>query len=62
MDNIEVIMLVSYFQFSSNSEVSLSNYRGDNSFQYDKYTTHVLGEPNINVNNTQDQTLFLFNK
>ena len=60
VDDIETIMTVSYFQFASNSEVSLSNYSSDNSPLYDIYKTHVLGEPNSNVTNTQEQQAFLF--
>ncbi len=60
INDIEIIMTVSYFQLSSDSEVSLSNYSDDGSPLYDIYRTHVLGEPISNVTNTQEQQAFLF--
>lgn len=60
INDIEIIMTVSYFQLSSDSEVSLSNYSDDGSPLYDIYQTHVLGEPISNVTNTQEQQAFLF--
>lgn len=60
INDIEIIMTVSYFQLSSDSEVSLSNYSDDGSPLYDIYRTHILGEPISNVTNTQEQQAFLF--
>lgn len=60
IDNINVVRTVSYFQTSSNSEVSLNNYSSYNSSEYDIYNTHVLGSPNSKVSDTQEQQAFLF--
>lgn len=57
---IETIMTVSYYQSSSNSEVSLSNYSTDGDFSYDKLDTHIIGESSIEVDNIEQQREFLF--
>ncbi len=62
LDDIDIIMTINYYQTASESEVSLSNYSSDGSPQYDRYTTHVLGELESDVSSTQEQQLFLFNK
>lgn len=59
-NNVETIMLVSYHQDSSNSEVSLSNYSDNNSSRYDVLNTHVIGESSVEVKTLDEQRTFLF--
>ena len=59
-NDIETIMLVSYHQDSSNSEVSLSNYSDNNSSRYDILNTHVIGESSVEVKTLDEQRNFLF--
>lgn len=61
INNVETIMIVSYYQASTNSEVSLSNFSSDGSRQYDTYDTHVLGESSVEVSGPDEQQRFLFN-
>lgn len=61
VDNIDMIMTVSFYHAASNSEVSLSNYSSDGSSIYDIYNTHVIGEQTKKVNGTDAQRDFLFN-
>lgn len=54
------IMIVSYFQAATRTEVSLSNYSTDGSYSYDQLKTHVLGESNQNIDSVEAQRFFLF--
>jgi len=62
INDIDMIMIVSFYHASTNSEVSLSNYSPDGSASYDTYTTHVIGEKPQDVNGTDQQRNFLFKK
>lgn len=55
------IMTISFYQSSTNSEISLSNYSTDGSATYDTYSTHVIGEQENQVSSTIEQQSFLFN-
>lgn len=56
----QLIMVVSYYQASSNSEVSLYNYSSDGSTAYDKFYTHIIGEQQKQVYGVSKQREFLF--
>lgn len=58
---VNLIMMVNYYQDSTNSEVTLSNYSFDGSPQYDQFTTHIIGENQIHVDSSEEQQNFLFN-
>lgn len=60
VENIEIMMIVSYYQGSSNSEVSMSNYSTGRNRAYDKFQTHVIGEQSNDVEGINDQREFLF--
>ena len=60
VNGIEIIMSVSYYHDSTNSEVSLSNYSTDGSPKYDTFSTHVLGESETKVYDLEEQKNFLF--
>lgn len=60
VNGVETIMIVSYYQNTTNSEVSLANYSTDGSPAYDSFSTHVIGEPEIEVTGTDEQRIFLF--
>lgn len=60
INGVETIMIVSFYQASSNSEVSLDNYSSDGSRQYDRLSTHVIGESEMNVKSVDQQRQFLF--
>lgn len=62
IDDVQIIMTVSYYHAETDSEVSLSNYSSDGSPRYDTFTTHILGESEIEVSNTDEQRDFLFKK
>lgn len=61
INGIETIMTVSFYQSSSESEVSLSNYSTDGSVKYDTYNTHIIGGSENTVNTVDEQKKFLFN-
>lgn len=56
-DGVEVILTLTYFQVSSNSEVSFDNY---GSPEYDSYFTHVIGSDEESVSDVETQIKFLF--
>lgn len=58
--NLQILCTVSYFQDASNSEVALSNFSSYGEAQYDKYTTHVIGELDNEVLGVDEQREFLF--
>lgn len=60
IDDIEIIMSVSYYQGATTTEVSMSNYSTDGSPAYDTFSTHVIGEQANKVDGTDEQRLFLF--
>lgn len=60
VNGTETIMSVSYYQDSTNSEVSLSNYSTDGSSKYDSFSIHVIGEPEKEVAGPDEQKEFLF--
>lgn len=60
VNGVETIMIVSYYQSSTNTEVSLANYSTDGSPAYDSFSTHVIGESEIEVTGTDEQKIFLF--
>ena len=60
LNGIESITDVTYYQNSSNSEVSFSNYSPDRSPVYDIYQTHIIGESHEDVNGIEEQESFLF--
>jgi len=62
VNNIEMIMSVSYFSASANTEVSLSNYSADCSPKYDKFQIHTLGEQPNEAKNPSEQRNFLFDR
>lgn len=59
-NGVETIMTVSYFQKSSNSETSMSNYSTDGNPAYDKFSTHILGASEVEVNGIDEQKSFLY--
>lgn len=59
-NGLDVIMTVSYYLKSNNREVSLENYSSDNSFEYDKLTTHKIGKNQKEVSSIKKQRAFLF--
>lgn len=59
-DGTFTIILVSFYQASSNSEVSLSNYSLSSSPEYDTYETHIIGNDPIEVSGVDKQQEFLF--
>lgn len=61
VNNMETIVSISYYQISSNSEVILNNYSPDGSPKYDEFTTHIIGESSVKVNDPEEQQDFLFN-
>lgn len=60
VNGVESIMIVSYYQSATNTEVSLANYSSGGSPAYDNFSTHVIGEPEIKVTGTDEQKVFLF--
>ena len=58
--NFYTIMTVSYYQASSNSEVSLSNYSPYGDHKYDTLNTHKIGNSVEEVATVDEQRLFLF--
>lgn len=60
INGINMITIVSFYQASSNSEVSLSNYSSDGSALYDTYDIHIIGDQLKDVNGIDDQRNFLF--
>lgn len=60
INGIETIMTVSFYQASSNSEVSLSNYSSDGSSEYDEFSAHIIGESKTKVKSVDQQRKFLF--
>ena len=60
INDMDYIMTVNFYQSSTNSEVSLSNYSADGSASYDQYTTHIIGESSKTVKNVDQQRDFLF--
>lgn len=61
LDGLDVINLITYYQASSNSEVSQKEYTGTELFKYEILTTHVIGEEEKEVDNIKQQKAFLFN-
>lgn len=61
LDGLDVINLITYYQVSSNSEVSQKEYTGTELFKYEILTTHVIGEEEKEVDNIKQQKAFLFN-
>lgn len=61
-DGVYTVILVSYYQASSNSEVSLSNYSAYSSPENDTFKTHRIGESDVVVKGTDEQQEFLFKK
>ena len=57
----EIIMIVSFHQEESNTEVSVSNYSTDSSASYDTFSTQVIGEAKNEVSSIDEQQDFLFN-
>lgn len=62
INDVQTIMIVSYYRAETGSEVSMDNYSFDGSPLYDNFTTHILGESNIEVSSTDEQRNFLFKK
>ncbi len=60
VEEIELMMTVSYYQASTDSEVSMSNYSTERSPIYDKFQTHVIGEQPNDVEGVKEQREFLF--
>lgn len=60
IEDIELMMIVSYYQASTDSEVSMSNYSTERSPAYDKFQTHVIGEQENDVEGIKEQREFLF--
>lgn len=60
INDIEVIIIVSYYRDATTSEVSMSNFSSDGSPAYDTFSTHVIGEQSNEVDGTAEQRLFLF--
>lgn len=58
--DVQHISIVSYFQSTSNSEVSLSNLSTYGDIEYDKYFVHVIGKQEEQVSGVDDQREFLF--
>lgn len=61
VNDIEIIRVVNFYQASTNLEVSMQNYSTHDSPLYDKYTIHIVGEYNKEVNGIDEQREFLFN-
>ena len=59
-NNVYAIVTLSYYQASTNSEVSLDNYSPDCTAAYDTFHTHVLGESSKEVSGPSEQQSFLF--
>lgn len=60
INGVETIMIISFYQASSNSEVSLDNYSSNGSSQYDQLSTHIIGESQKHVKSVEQQRQFLF--
>lgn len=60
VEDIELMMTVSYYQAKTNSEVSMSNYSPERSALYDKFQTHIIGESPNDVPGINEQREFLF--
>lgn len=60
VEDIELMMTVSYYQARTNSEVSMSNYSPERSALYDKFQTHIIGESPNDVPGINEQREFLF--
>lgn len=58
--NEQHISIVSYYQSSSNSEVSMSNLSGSGVRFHDTYNTHVIGNQEEQVKDIATQREFLF--
>ena len=56
----ELIMSVSFLRQYANREVSLSNYSPDRAEEYDKLSTHVIGEAATTATDIHSQKAFLF--
>lgn len=60
--NVLMLILVSYHDVSTNTEVSLSNFSTDGSRRYDTFTIHTLGEKRDEIKNPNEQRKFLFDR
>ncbi|MCM1246466.1 MAG: hypothetical protein NC293_12565 [Roseburia sp.] len=59
-NSLNLIMSVSYHSKKTDREVSLSNYSDNNAAQYDKLTTHIIGDSEEEVESVDEQCSFLF--
>lgn len=59
---IDSLMSISYNSYEKKSEVSFSNLSPKRESQYDKLSTHILGESSENADSLEDQINFLNNK
>lgn len=59
-NDVYAISSMSYYQASTNSEVTLSNDSPDCTASYDTFHTHVLGESKEKVSGPDEQQSFLF--
>lgn len=59
-NGLDMIMSVSYYSEKNNREVSRSNYSDNNDAEYDKLSTHVIGDSKEEVDSVDEQCSFLF--
>lgn len=60
INDSDTFTIISYYQGSTKSEVSLNNYSSNGSYEYDMLQTHILGDSNKDVANVDEQRSFLF--
>ena len=60
LDDLDVIMIVSYHSKRNKREVSLENYSSDDSSEYDKLSTQKEGKSEKEVSSIKKQRTFLF--
>lgn len=60
INEIDMIMLITFHHASSNSEVTFSNYSSDGAAKYDIFKTQIIGNESKQVDGIDEQREFLF--
>ena len=58
-NGVELLTQVSFYQASTNREVSVSNFSENRAPQYSKYDVHIIGSEETTVSSIQEQRSFL---